>query len=658
MNKIELVVTENVKFISDWKDYVIPFGHCIIDKGVTGCGFTEFCLSNQDNIILCSPRKLLLENKVEQHPSDRNILYLKNDFEKTPDFDSPLTDKATKEKKSAGTAENFPEHLAHFQEILNSHITFCQSQGLPVKILVTYDSFKYVKTLLSGSLGSYKIVIDEYQSIFTDSTFKSEVELGFLDYLRDCPNVCYLSATPMLDPYLEQLDEFKNLDMYKLNWPSSYTEQVRIIPKKTKSVVGEIKNVIGDYLNSRFPQIVDSQKRTFYSHEMVVYLNSVTDIISIITSCGLNPSNTDIICSNTPKNRKKLRRIGFSVSKPNTYENRHLNKMFTFCTRTVYLGADFYSDNASTYILSNPNKRHLAIDISIDLPQIAGRQRLRTNPFRSFCTLFYQTTNFVVNEKEFSDICQSKLDQTNLGITMYNAETDLLRKDFLKSKLKDSIQLKNYSDDYIGFSRTLGCPVFNQLVYLSEIRSWEVTQGMYSNSITVRSAIEEEGYDLSQTQDPEILRIAGIVNNRELHYEDRLACYCEARDTYEGNPEFLALLGSQIIDPGFSNLYNLLGHKKIKALRYRKLDTQNYYDSVQRFESVSGELDKYLTLGSKYFARDLKAVLQKVYTDLGLTIQAKAVDIMNYYNAQPLQWRVSGKREHGYLLIGKVDFQG
>lgn len=63
MNKKELMVPKGTEFISDWKDYVIPVGHCIVNKGVTGCGYTEMCLRNDLNVILCSPRKLLLKNK-------------------------------------------------------------------------------------------------------------------------------------------------------------------------------------------------------------------------------------------------------------------------------------------------------------------------------------------------------------------------------------------------------------------------------------------------------------------------------------------------------------------------------------------------------------------------------------------------------------------
>ena len=45
-----LEVPENVRYISEWKNLQLPKGHYIMDKVVTGCGFTEFFLNNS---IIC-----------------------------------------------------------------------------------------------------------------------------------------------------------------------------------------------------------------------------------------------------------------------------------------------------------------------------------------------------------------------------------------------------------------------------------------------------------------------------------------------------------------------------------------------------------------------------------------------------------------------------
>ena len=88
MNKITIDVPEGIRYISDWKEFNLPENPCIINKQITGCGFTEWCIRNNQNIILCSPRKILLENKEEQHPGE--VFYLRNDSDKVIDVDKDL----------------------------------------------------------------------------------------------------------------------------------------------------------------------------------------------------------------------------------------------------------------------------------------------------------------------------------------------------------------------------------------------------------------------------------------------------------------------------------------------------------------------------------------------------------------------------------------
>ena len=59
MNKIIQKVPSgrDIKYISDWQEYSLPTGHCIVDKGVTGCGYTEYTLTNNLPTVLCSFRE-------------------------------------------------------------------------------------------------------------------------------------------------------------------------------------------------------------------------------------------------------------------------------------------------------------------------------------------------------------------------------------------------------------------------------------------------------------------------------------------------------------------------------------------------------------------------------------------------------------------------
>ena len=91
MKRNVLIVPRGIRYISDWGEYSLKnycFPH-ILNKQITGCGFTEYCLTNDMDVILCSPRKILLENKEDQHSSE--VFYFKNEFDKSDlDFDKDL----------------------------------------------------------------------------------------------------------------------------------------------------------------------------------------------------------------------------------------------------------------------------------------------------------------------------------------------------------------------------------------------------------------------------------------------------------------------------------------------------------------------------------------------------------------------------------------
>ena len=64
----EIIVPEGIRFISDWKDYSLAwfqFQH-ILDKKIPGCGYTEYCIRNDQPLVLTSPRVFLLKNKAGQ----------------------------------------------------------------------------------------------------------------------------------------------------------------------------------------------------------------------------------------------------------------------------------------------------------------------------------------------------------------------------------------------------------------------------------------------------------------------------------------------------------------------------------------------------------------------------------------------------------------
>ena len=317
-----IIVPKGIRFISDWVDYSLndfKFQH-ILDKKIPGCGYTEYCIRNNMNIILCSPRKILLDNKEEQHPNE--VFYFKNELDKDVRYDKDISNKEKldkdldkKELKSISDKEK-KDIIDNLHSQLTNYVRSCFFNAKPIKILVTYDSFRLVKQFLieDNMFDVFYTVVDEFQSVLVDSTFKSDTELDFMNQLNGIDKVCFVSATPMIDKYLKSIPMFSNLPYFELNWKKE--DPLRIMKpdlkiSTTKSVVSSAKTIIESYLSGKFDKSTKLDENgnliTIESKEAVLYLNSVNNITEIINRTKLSPDQVNILCSNTPENRNKIR---------------------------------------------------------------------------------------------------------------------------------------------------------------------------------------------------------------------------------------------------------------------------------------------------------------------------------------------------------------
>ena len=296
MEKQKVVVPKGIRYISEWREFNIPDFPCIFNKQLTGCGFTEHCITNPENIILCSPRKILLENKEEQHPE---VLYVRNEFEKSLNIDKDLTlstPKGYTEENDEQDEQNTKDQINNLKEQIRLYTLSRGSKNLPIKILVTYDSFRYVREALESIslMPDFRVVVDEWQSIFTDSTFKSSTEIEFLDHLKGIKKLCYVSATPMIDKYLEMMEEFKDLPYYELDWGEEDPGRIikpNLIVNSCRSIIKEAEKVINSYRNESehvHASFIDESGKIveIESKEAVIYVNSVRNICDIIKKTG------------------------------------------------------------------------------------------------------------------------------------------------------------------------------------------------------------------------------------------------------------------------------------------------------------------------------------------------------------------------------------
>lgn len=627
------IVPSDVEYISQWSDYELPSGHIIVDKGVTGCGYTEYCIQNTKNVVLCSPRKLLLENKFDQHENDPGIFYLKNDKD-----------------------NNFSD-INDLKANLRDHILKCDFMGIPIKFLVTYDSAYLIIDCLveSGMIGRFFFIIDEFQSLFLDSYFKSEVENDFLEYLQVCPNVLYLSATPMLDKYLEKLPEFKDLMFQSLSWKNSkFTETINIQRKHTGSLGKECKKIIGEYLKGNFKVALNTKGELVQSKEAVFYFNSLTDIIRIIKDLGLTTNQVDIICSDTPENRKKLEKIGFTISRVPL--KGQPNKMFTFCTRSVYIGADFHSTCASSFVFADPNLKCLALDISLDLPQIVGRQRDKENPFKNNIVVFYKLlrTENLEDRALFDEKQNQRRESTEAVLSGFNKLSVKEQSEYVL-KIRSDIQVSQYSRDFVSISKKTGLPVYNSFIEIANERAWEVSQKDYQDKITVTKSILKKGYTQEEYRDRDDKIVSDFLDNHFYMtgiFEEKMKMYCEFMDTYKDNIYILDQIIHKV-DPKFKTYYDLYGTSGCRSVRYQEIYLKRKIGDLVLDDKLKSEIINIFPVKTKITKKEIKQKLSDIYKRLGITRTPKASDLGNYLELKDvLIPSSSGKRDSGYEIIG------
>lgn len=657
MNKQIIEVPRDIRYISEWIDFPLQqlsTGHCIVNKTITGCGYTHYSLTNNQPVILCSPRKFLLENKFEQLKNNYFIYLVVNDGEKVLDIDG--SQERSVKKKLESLSSEFLENFKDIEKIKQDLITYivtCQFSNIPPKILVTYDSLKYVIEVLKNQINQYSIIVDEFQNIFMDAKFKASVELNFLEDLQDCPNVTYLSATPFIEEYLDELDEFKNLPYYELKWDPSKLRTIDVDFKKTSSINKEVDKIIDRYKSGNYPIKIDEKKQIHESREVVFYVNSVKMIKSIVKRNNLDPSEVNIICSKTKSNGDTLSLAGLTIGSAPLKGEKPFK--YTFCTRTTYVGADFYSTSAISVIISDCKIDSLATDIRMDFPQIMGRQRLKENVFRNDCIFIFSLSDKTITMDQFENLKQKKLEFTQKDITNFNLliENSGSPENMLFD-LRTRIKNYKYQNDYTGISEKEGKIVFNKLVLLAEKRAFELRSNVYKTSFNVYEELNKISSENISFETSEYIQStinqAWVNFNNETFFTEKMKILCDL---------FLNSLCGRIsvsdlpwIPREYCNYLNYLGPEKIRALSYVENDIKNEITNLRSGSEIQKKFISTFTIGEKYSLKSIKETLRRIYQDLGLSKTPKATDLEEYFVIKLIKiYDPSTKKQSsGYLI--------
>ena len=673
MEKNYIKVPKNIRYIGQWKKFYEEFRRFphILDKQIPGCGFTEFCLTNPDNVILCSPRNMLILNKWEQHPEEVYRVFNEK-FNVDLGVDKDISD----ERKYNPVAEKIEEQarmikeediLSFNQELrkdLEVYIKQRVEQKQPLKILVTYDSFRILKDVLTNYFGifdEFQIIVDEFQSVFTDSRFKSDTEMEFVNTLQGIEKVCYVSATPMMGEYLEKIPEFRDLPYFELDWKTENpirvmkpNLEVRIID----SIYSPLKGIIESYKAGKFEKkpvrLGNGDVRMVESREAMFYMNSVNNIINTIKKNGLVPEECNILCSNTPENLKKIQKaLGTKWKIGKVPLKNEPRKMFTFCTRTVYLGADFYSDNAKTFIFSDANIGSLAVDISLDLPQIMGRQRLIENPWKNSASFYFKPLKNSVGEyktpEEFNEIIRKKVEDTESLIRTWKNTLAEKDKHVLAEVYEREAAGHNYKNNYVSVNKHKGAdlvPEMNYLVMIAEKRAYDIQQIDYKDRFTVFNALADM-CDLDPKVINEIQTFLDCYNNLQ-GIQEKLKFVNECGISQEAANIAFSQIDAKVLD------YLTIGHDRLIELSYHlgriKADLEKIgFDKNE----LTNEIYKNFKVGDRISKAEIKERLKEIYNNLEYKANAKANDIESWFEIKPVSIFISGKKVNGFEILKK-----
>ena len=631
MQKYFIDLPEGLHYLEDYGELesrLFKHGTCILNKAVTGCGATTMFLADPLPTILCSPRKALMFCKANSKRFKDKIYLFRN--EKDPD-DASVID---------------------LENRMMEYIRECDRQGVSPKILVSYDSFRHVLQRLheDGSLGRYQIIVDEAQALFTDAAFKGDVSIEFLENLQGKTNrIIYMSATPYLEAYLDMLPQFQSLPYVQLVWRPSSLQPTNIVKKDyyRGSLAATVKRIIDKYRAEGFFEEKVDKGNYVCAREALFFVNNVRAITGIIKSNGLTPADTTVICAITEKNRKALQQIGFTIGHaPQEGEPR---TPFTFVTKCSFEGTDFWTQ-AYTYVFSDITVNTMVVDIALDLPQIMGRQRDETNPFKYDATFYFKTDPSFVGKTD-AEIQADILKKERVSrkwIANFNAADPEVQENMAGDK-RDQQGRLNFTKDYVaviddaeqGVSRV----AFNSLAQCNEIRAWELRKTTYFNGCLVLRAIQDIA-----VPDIDYPLTDSFLATFTGDFENRMKAYCVFLDQH---PEYLPKLESLPQIPiSMKEYYRVLGHANIRAESYVEAGIRRRFERSTRQGELEATIVSAFQPGRFYSNPEVKLILQGIYDHLGLQLTAKASELekQTALPVKKITKTVDGKRVEGYLI--------
>ncbi|MBD8348795.1 hypothetical protein [Dysgonomonas sp. HGC4] len=592
--------------------------NCIFNKVVTGCGGSTIALRNNENYVIAVPTTELIINKL--YPSI--------------DFNGNSIDVDNIDKKAGlNPSVNLFGLFGQKSLSLNTELISYLKQDGVKKIMCTYDKLPSLNGIINPK--DYRLLIDEYHCLLKSYAYRSIAINGIFDVFRGYKSFCFMSATAIFPNFKPMALE--GITEYIADWKD--IEGLKIVPYQTNKPYNLIAKIIHQYKKHGAIKMTGNK-----STEAYIFINSVADIVSILKYLELSPDECRIICADNDKNKKKLGiyKISSSIDTP---------KMFNFITSKSFEGVDFYSESGICFVVSNVHSANTLLDIATDVPQIAGRIRTKTNPFR-------KTVVHIFNTKRFdADICfeelvksqNEQLEYAKERIDGYNSLSYGAKQQRLKEMKKSTNQ------SYIHFDKSTAKFILNDILSKYELYIYCINNLIYANKNSLQKYYRDQGAKVTKVKWEKIdeSAIKRIITKKL--FKDVFNEYAELRQlmfSFDDSQQ------KEIEEdyPFIKNAFNKLGIEEVKKLKYNQKAIKNKLVTIDQDKKADDKvfslLKLNLTMGTFYSNNDLVTMIEKAIENLNIkTITIiKAAHIKKWFDAESSAKRINGQVTRGYTI--------
>lgn len=593
--------------------------NCYIDKGITGCGFTTAILQNNVSYVIAVPFIALTENKCEQAKYDHN--YPHDIFPVNGDTD------------------------------LSKLVEYLKDDTIHIKkLMVTYDSLKKLHSYIDPK--DYKLFIDEAHKILEYAgNFKPVVIQYLLKSLTAYKSFVLTTATPTKLKYLPE--ELKNIPRITMKWTN------------TRPVVFNHKRLNQNQLPDAITGICLAHLREEEDGNIYIFYNSVKGIAraikTLVKTYKYTYKDIDVICSDSPANRRTLRSLGagWKPAKPVNFdkEGKEIKtyRKVNFVTSTAFEGVDFKDPNGKTLIVSDGKLEHTKLDISTQVSQIVGR--LRESKYKDRIDLLW--TFSPINEfktlEEYEEHVEELSVESDGYISDYDGVVTTKAKQSLISGVEKDIFFIDNSDED-GLSLIKNPNAINCL-----LNTYEGTNMVYSVSLPENSFDNDLEDKVTHTvRDIFTGEVTSNLNIPELSAQDKkligkCSNYAKTAESYiksmirlvndksledprnlevkEGLETFVLSVETDSHYESLLEYIQIFGIKDLSEHSYRADKINKRLNDHKLLAELPQILKRELSLklNSIHTKKDLKDKLQEIYDNNGISSKATAAKIKMLY---------------------------